>query len=425
MTLVGIDIGTTSIKAAVFDLEGTELAEARETTPWRSSELDPAALRAATLRAADAALADTDGPVAGIGVAGIAETGILLDAHGRPAVPALAWHDVRGAEQADDLRRQLGERFAEHVGMPVRQLCSLVKYAWMRRHWPDAARGVRWLSVAEWIVRELGGEEAAESSLASRTAFYDLHSRAPWDEALAWADAPPGLAPEHLPAGTPLGTAGAALPRAKGATLAVGGHDHLAAAVGAGVAGEGEVLDSWGTAEAWIRATAPLGPDQVRECVEAGITVGWHAIEGRQALLGAARSGAALQSVVDLVGGDPTDLDPAALHADPGRLELSGFPDGPFVITGLDRGASPAALYRAAHESLGREGARVLDRMDAIAGPRTRLVVTGGWAEGECAREVKARHLGAFEHAPGIATGARGAALAALRAHSGRSAPSA
>ena len=39
--------------------------------------------------------------------------------------------------------------------------------------------------------------------------------------------------------------------------------------------------------------------------------------------------------------------------------------------------------------------------MDAIAGPRTRLVVTGGWAEGEAAREVKARHLGPFEHAPG------------------------
>ena len=51
-------------------------------------------------------------------------------------------------------------------------------------------------------------------------------------------------------------------------------------------------------------------------------------------------------------------------------------------------------MYRAAHESLGRFGAGVLARMDAIAGPRTRLVVTGGWAEGETARAVKASHLG-------------------------------
>ncbi len=178
----------------------------------------------------------------------------------------------------------------------------------------------------------------------------------------------------------------------RGALLAVGGHDHHAAAVGAGVAGEGEVLDSWGTAEAWIRATAPLAPEQVRDCVAAGITVGWHAVEGRQYLLGAARSGAALQTVVDLLGSDPSTLDAAALDADPAGIELRGLPDGPFTVTGPV--TAPGAVYRAAHESLGRFGAGVLARMDAIAGPRTRLVVTGGWAEGETARAVKASHLG-------------------------------
>ena len=57
--------------------------------------------------------------------------------------------------------------------------------------------------------------------------------------------------------------------------------------------------------------------------------------------------------------------------------------------------------------------------MNAIAGPHTRLVVTGGWAEGVAMREIKARHLGPFEHLPGVATGARGAALAAARACEG------
>jgi hypothetical protein len=54
--------------------------------------------------------------------------------------------------------------------------------------------------------------------------------------------------------------------------------------------------------------------------------------------------------------------------------------------------------------------------MDAVAGPRRRLVVTGGWAAGAAARAVKAAHLGGFEHAEGISAGARGAALAAGRA---------
>ena len=55
--------------------------------------------------------------------------------------------------------------------------------------------------------------------------------------------------------------------------------------------------------------------------------------------------------------------------------------------------------------------------MDAAAGsPARRLVVTGGWAEGEAAQAVKAAHLGAFERSPTIFTGARGAAIAAGRA---------
>jgi sugar (pentulose or hexulose) kinase len=110
-------------------------------------------------------------------------------------------------------------------------MCTLVKYRWMRDHWPDTARGVRWLNVAEWIVQGLGGEPAAELSLASRTGFYDLHERRQWADALAWADAPDGLAPDAVPAGTPMGAT------SDGAVLAVGGHDHLAAAVGAGAAG--------------------------------------------------------------------------------------------------------------------------------------------------------------------------------------------
>src|SRR5258707_554863 len=80
--------------------------------------------------------------------------------------------------------------------------------------------------------------------------------------------APAGLLPEPAFAGTPLGTVGDALPRARGAVLAVGGHDHLSAAVGAGAVGEGEVLDSWGTAEALIRSVAPLTPERVAQAVD-------------------------------------------------------------------------------------------------------------------------------------------------------------
>ncbi len=424
--LVGLDVGTTAVKAAVFDTDGAECADGRAPTPWQraptGAEIDPdALLEAATAAAAQALEGAPGGTVRGVGVASMAETGVLLDRAGRPAVPSIAWHDTRGAEQAEALADALGkEAFAGRTGLPGSPLCSLVKYRWMRDHWPETDAGVRWLNVAEWIVRGFGGDEGAESSLATRTGFYDLHTGDPWEEALAWAGAPGDLAPRHAPAGTALGTADAdGLGRARGAVLAVGGHDHLCAAVGVGAAGEGDVLDSCGTAEAWARASAPLPADRVARSVAQGITVGWHAVEGRHALLGSIRSGAVLQTILDLLGiaaEDRSPLEDEALDADPGAIDLAGFHGEALELTGIYPGGSPAGLYRAALEAVGRGGADILERMEGLAGPMRRLVVTGGWAAGPAARAVKERHLGPFELAPAISSGARGAALAAGRA---------
>jgi sugar (pentulose or hexulose) kinase len=425
--LLGLDVGTTAVKAAVIDAAGREVAHGRARTPWRDvptgAEIDPGDLLASAIRAAGEALEDAPaGEIAGIGVASMAETGVLLDRSGRPAVPSIAWHDERGGAEADAIRRDLGaEEFSRHTGLPVSELCTLAKYRWMRDHLPGTERGVRWLNVAEWIVRGLGGEEAAELSLASRTGCYDLQAKRPWDAALAWADAPDGLMPEAVPAGTTMGRASAdTLPRSRGAVLTVGGHDHLAAAVGAGAAGEGDVLDSCGTAEAFVRASAPVDPDRVLDAVAQGITVGWHAVEGRQVLLGAVWSGSALSRVLALLGvpvEERHELEAAALRATPGDIRVLGLDDSHLTLTGIERHASPAAAYRAALEAVGEAGANVLRNMQAVTGSQARrLVVTGGWAAGEAAQAVKQAHLGPYEHDAAISTGARGAALAAGRA---------
>ena len=396
--LVGLDVGTTAVKAAAFDEALRELGTGRAPTPWRTvptgAELDPDELFDAAAAAAREAVAAAGGArVAALGIASMAETGVLLDGHGRPAVPSIAWHDTRGEPErlAHDL-----PSFPARTGLPASTLCTLVKYRWMRDHWPEARNGTRWLNVAEWIVHRFGGDAHAELSLASRTGFYDLHERRTSAEALAWAGAPGGLAPEAAPAGTPMGTS------EDGAVLAVGGHDHLAAAVGAGAAGEGDVLDSCGTAEAFVRATAPLAPDAVADAVDHGFTCGWHAVADRQALLGALPSGAELQRVLarhGIAADDRAAIEEAALEIERG-----------------DPGDAAARDYHAALDDFGARGADVLERMAGIAGPMRRLVATGGWAAGPAAQAVKARRLGPFDHSPGISQGARGAALAAGRA---------
>ena len=422
--LLGLDLGTTSCKAAVVTHGGREVAHGRARVPWErvatGAEIAPERLVDAALAAAAEALdAAPEGEIGALGVASFAETGVLLDARGEPVAPAIAWHDSRGEEQAQRLIAELGgEPFAERTGLAPRPLCSLVKYRWLRERHDGAERGVRWLNGAEWVVHRLGGDQVAELSLSSRTGWLDLHARGWWDEALAWSGAPPGLLPEPAPATTAAGAAGDALPRARGAVLAVGGHDHLSAAVGAGATGEGDVLVSWGTAQAFIRAIAPLGPERVAAAVADGINVGWHAVDGRQCLLGALRSGAALERVLDMLGADRDELERAALNLerDSPALELRGLNEDRNALTGIGDGVSPAAVWRAALESTGRAGRGILDRMAGVSGPHRRIVMAGGWADGPAAQAVSEAHLGPFELSGAVYMGARGAALTAGRA---------
>ncbi|HKE01790.1 MAG TPA: FGGY family carbohydrate kinase, partial [Planctomycetota bacterium] len=203
--LVGIDVGTTLTKAAAVALDGAEVAHAARPTPWRAvptgAEADPVELASTARAVALEALERADARALAVGVCSMAETGVLLDSHGVPVVPSIAWHDERAGEEAARLADALGpERFAVRTGLPPSRLCSLAKLRWLRTHDESARRGVRWLGVAEWVVRSLGGDETAELSLASRTGFLDASSRAWWSEALSFASAPPALLPALSPA---------------------------------------------------------------------------------------------------------------------------------------------------------------------------------------------------------------------------------
>ena len=128
--LLGLDVGTTSCKAAVVAPGGEELSHGRARTPWRAvptgAEIDPRALLETALAAAREAIAAApEGRIAGIGIASLAETGVLLGANGEPVAPSIAWHDSRGEEQADSLASELGT-FSERTGLAPRPLCGLV-----------------------------------------------------------------------------------------------------------------------------------------------------------------------------------------------------------------------------------------------------------------------------------------------------------
>jgi sugar (pentulose or hexulose) kinase len=427
--LLGVDVGTSFVKAAVLTVDGVERAHGRVPTPWRvvssGAEIDPDELVATVLAAArDALERAPQGRVVGVGVTGMAETGVLLDTAGKPIVPAIAWHDSRGAEEAQELRHAFGEEFSARTGLPPVPQWSVVKLRWMHAHRPEAARAARWLNVPEWVVRSLGGEEVAELTLASRTGFLDVEQGAWWDAPLAWIGVTPDFLHDPSPAGTPAGRVTRALDEAKGAVLTVAGHDHLCAAVGAGATRPSDVFDSCGTAEAFVRAVDRMPPrDEVLGLVADGINVGRHVLLERFALLAGLESGLTRERFLALLGvrseEERRTLDEAALALPNGAagLAVHGLDQPHASISGIFRGARPAHVWRAVLEAAEVQGMGVLARLDSVAGETRRVVVSGGGVRNAAVRVIKTATFGTtfgpVEDPPVYEAGTRGAALVA------------
>lgn len=422
--LLGIDVGTTTCKAAVVTPNGDEIAHGARPTPWTpvptGAEFDPLTLaETASAAALDALSAAPKGLVRGVGVTSMGETGVLLDRRGSPLVRGIAWHDSRGVAEARRIEREIGASdFVRHTGLPLGPFWTIGKYAALRAEHSGALRGHRWLSVAEWIVRWLGGEEVAELSLASRTGFLDITARRWWSTGLEWAGIPSSVMPPLVKAGTPAGRV-TTIRELNGTVLTVAGHDQPCGAAGAGATGPGDTLDSCGTAEAILRAVpAPVDHETVDAAAALGLTAGCHVLPGRVALLGFFTAGLALKRFLRVLGAEDVgerraalDREALALPEDSGGPTVAGMADAEQSASGIGSDASPGALWRAAMEAAAGESARIVASVDAIAGSTQRLVVTGGWARSEAYRAVKRDVQGAFDFPDVVEAGARGAAL--------------
>ena len=277
MGWLGVDVGTSSTKAVVYSDAGQPIGSGRATTPWYTGrdgvEVDPIALRDSAFAAIEEAVAAAAGvAVGGVGITSMGETGVLVDGRGAPVAPAIAWHDVRDAAEAVQLARDVDPAaFTRRTGKPPTNQYALAKHRWLTTHVPASRTAVRRFNVAEWVARGLGADEVTERSLASRTGWLDLAREAFDAELLAWSGAAPSLMPPLVEAGRPVGAA--THPLLAGAVITLAGHDHQAAAVGAGVTGAGDVLDSHGSAEAVLRIVpAGLAAGHIEALAAAGIT---------------------------------------------------------------------------------------------------------------------------------------------------------
>jgi xylulokinase len=304
-TLVGVDVGSTHIKAALVAPGSGVLHVARRATgtyPVRGGGAyhRPAELLAAvgSAIAECVAAAGARRKPEAIGIASMAEAGVPIDRRSLPVGDILAWFDPRPERQAAWLERRIGAAplFAR-TGLRPEPKCTLSKLLWLREHKAaDFTRLRRWAGVAELVALDLTDSLATNASLACRTLAFDVTARA-WDaELLGLAS----LVPDEMPAVLPLGQAAGGLTAAaatrlglpSGTPVAIAGHDHLAAAIGGGVTAPGDALDSMGSAEAALLVTAePVLLDEIRR---GGFSTGCHALDGLAYVVGGLQSSGAL-----------------------------------------------------------------------------------------------------------------------------------
>jgi len=443
--VIGIDIGTTSAKAVVRSASrhGTPYVEQR--TPWQTrggqTDIDPYLLVTVTIDLIGRAVREAEsgwGPVRvrGVGVAGLAESGVLLDLAGSPAAPVIAWFDHRGGHELEQLRRdapKFAARFERATGLPWSNQASLAKLLWLRARGYLASPACTWLSVPEWIVFALGGEPVREPSLASRTGLIDQGTGQVWPDALAAAGLSARILPEERPAGARAGYVrhDGVVSCAAGAVLTVAGHDHPVAAIGVGAVEADELFNSSGTADVLARSVpGTLEETQRQQIVSAGWSAGRHVLPDTSLLLAGVSGGLLLRRVLTALGAESgparTALDHASLSVGelPAGLSVTG--DGRTqddVLIRIQDGATPAHVWTAAVRYTAAQAQLLLSDIDKVVGPHRRAVAAGGWTQMASVRAAKAAVIDSMSFSPVVQPGVTGAALLAAFALDGEGLP--
>jgi len=237
--LVGLDVGTTGVKALALSPEGEVLAVATRGYPLSTprpgwSEQDPEDW----WRAAESALAEVASgrEVTGIGLSGQMHGLVTLDEPGRVIRPAILWNDQRTAEECAEIEERVGfERLVALTGNRALTGFTAPKLLWLRRHEPEAyARIARVLLPKDYVRLRLTGDWAIDASDASGTLLLDVAQRDWSSEVIEALELPAAWLPSVLESPARAGVVGAGHEPLHGTPVAVGAGDQSAAAVGVG-----------------------------------------------------------------------------------------------------------------------------------------------------------------------------------------------
>jgi len=191
--ILGIDIGTSSVRAILFDKAGravknasSVLHHAPRTTPDGGAEFNPDDLVERVVLCVErlwARMGDLFEEIAGVAVCTFWHSLMGVDAKSQPTTPLTIWADTRSGREVKYLREHLDERAIHaRTGCPFHTSYPSARLLWLRRTYPDIFKRTNyWMSIGEYLFLRLFGRTLCSYSMASGTGLFD-QQRLDWDE---------------------------------------------------------------------------------------------------------------------------------------------------------------------------------------------------------------------------------------------------
>ncbi|MEV6728404.1 xylulokinase [Streptomyces sp. NPDC051364] len=419
--VIGVDSSTQATKALAVDLDtGAVLGEGRAAhavSAGAGRESDPEQW----WRALGEAMAGTGWAdrAAACSIAGQQHGLVTLDAAGRPVRPALLWNDVRSAPQAAELAAAFGTaELARRTGSVPTAAFTAAKWAWLHTNERAAADRVAAVRLPhDFLTERLTGEAVTDRGDASGTGWWGPDG---YDtDVLGRIGLDPGLLPQVLPPGARAGVVRAGMPLRRGALVATGTGDNMAAALGLGLTPGRPVLSlgTSGTVYA-VGRTRPTDPG--------GTVAGFaDALGGWLPLACTLNCTLAVDRFAALVGRDREDVEGGGTAVVLPYLDGERTPDLPGasgLVHGLRHDTTPGQLLQAAYDGAAHALLAALDDVLRAGGespaPGEPLLLIGGGARGRAWQRTVLRLSGRAVQVPEarelVALGAAAQAAALL-----------
>jgi xylulokinase len=427
MSLLSIDMGSSSCKAVAFACDGRILAEASRSytpqIPRRSwAEMSPDVFWQSFCEVTREIALPLNDPLEVVGISSHGETFVAVGDHGEAVRPAILNMDNRAVAQANWFKSNFDpKRIFEITGLAIHPMYPIPKILWLRENEPEIFRRVRkFLAVPSYLLACLGLEVCVDYTQASRFLAFDVLRKCWSDEILD----PLGLSSDCLakpvPTGTVAGYVASSIARdlglREGVAVVIGGHDQPCAALGMGVVNPGRVSASLGTYECLLASSD--APSINESAYAANLNTYCHVVPDRYVTLAYFPSGIMLDwflkllrddrrakeiSVADVCQSLETNapVGPTGLLVTPhllGSCNPDFDPAATGVISGLRPAMGAAHIYKGILEGIACEFATMAELLRRLAGPFRDVYVTGGGCRSQLGLELRAAMSGCRLH---------------------------